>query len=71
MPQPTPYYTVAQRDDDGTYYDVFGSYSRNECADEIEYLRHDTGLGAKAFVTIQTDGSASQLIKALEKLNAK
>lgn len=65
------YYTVLQRDADGTYYDVYGDYSRAACKREVEYLRHDSGLGANEFTIIETDGSATQLVTALEKINAK
>ena len=64
----TAYYTVLERDEnDGLFYDVFGSYDKQEARDEMEYLKGD----GKKCRLIKTGGTAQQLIDAIAKANGK
>lgn len=64
----TAYHTVLERDEnDGLFYDVFGSYDKQEARDEMEYLKGD----GKKCRLVKTDGTAQSLIAAIKNANAK
>lgn len=63
------YHTLCIRDDSGEFCDVFGSYSKKEIRDEIEFAYCDTRK--KDIRIVSTDGTAEQLIAALTEMNAK
>jgi len=63
----TRYYTVVKREEDG-WFDQVGFTSKQEAREEVEYLRDD-GVRRCDLKIIETDGSAADLIAALEVLN--
>lgn len=63
------YHTLLIRDDSGEFCDVFGSYSKKEIREEIEFAYPDTRK--KDIRIITTNGTAAELIAALNEANSK
>ncbi|MGH0000118.1 hypothetical protein ACQU0X_08560 [Pseudovibrio ascidiaceicola] len=62
-----PYYTVvAWAIEEEVWVDLYGSYDRKDCRDEIDWLNR---WEYQSPTIITTDGSAEQLIAHLDTLN--